>query len=224
MDCVPQGSLGTLRVCGSISRAAARHSLHSVALRGAFINIPISGVPDCSICRNKLGIVFDIRSENTATRGGTEIWIHVYILRFSQWAKSGPLLLRFVFKWLYTTVAPGVSVSHCLPKTDLWEAAGFTKVIDTFLVYSRAPLLSMCCRFFPAADWFSEWRCLTATVVCERHTLFSQEGDGEMGRWRKDRRCHPSRRRIHRSVTFPSTPESTVGFARLTALDSLVNR
>lgn len=66
------------RVCGSISPAAARHSLHSITLWGVFINIPISGVPDCSICRNKLGIVFDIRSENTPTRGGTQIWIHVH--------------------------------------------------------------------------------------------------------------------------------------------------
>lgn len=45
----------------SVLLAAAQYSLHTVTLWGVFINIPISAMPDCSICRNKLGIVFDIR-------------------------------------------------------------------------------------------------------------------------------------------------------------------
>lgn len=44
-----------------------RYSLHTVTLRGGFfifiINIPISGGPDCLICGNKLGSVFDVGVE-----------------------------------------------------------------------------------------------------------------------------------------------------------------
>lgn len=72
MDCVPKESPEAIRVSASVCQCVRDAtpvsclpplSIHyTPSPSGAFfINIPISAVPDCSICRNKLGIVFDIR-------------------------------------------------------------------------------------------------------------------------------------------------------------------
>lgn len=70
MDCIPKESPEAVCVSASVSMCVrrhggvllitAQHSFHTVTLWVVFIYIPISAVPDCLICRNKLGIVYDI--------------------------------------------------------------------------------------------------------------------------------------------------------------------
>lgn len=70
-----------------------------------------------------------------------------HILRFGQWAKSGPLLLCLLFKWLCTTPAPGVSLSRARrsrsTKTTSGKLPVLPEAIGTFPVFSRDPLLSL---------------------------------------------------------------------------------
>lgn len=65
-------------------------------------------------------------------------------------------------------------------KTDQ-AVCSSSQMIGGFRI-SRDPLLSLF-PILPAADWFSEWRCLTVTIFCKRLTLFSLERqwwDGKM--------------------------------------------
>lgn len=138
-----------------------------------------------------------------------------HILRFGQWAKPGPLLLCLLFKCLCTTLAPGVSLSH-----SRRTASGKLPVLPDFsgfLSWSIVVFIS----FFPAADWFSEWRCLTVDHHLQKtHFILTgrQRWDGKM--------------KVRQKVSFIVSLNSQVchtplnplkASQRLSVWDSLVN-
>lgn len=146
-----------------------------------------------------------------------------HILRFGQWAKSGPLLFRLLFKWLRTTPVPGVWLSRarrsCSTKTTSGKLPVLPKVIGTFPVFSRDPLLSLfpfSLQLTDSQNW-GAWQPPSSA----KDTLYSHRKAAV--RWKDDGKSKGVIHHVSQFTGLSHSPQSAEGFARLSAWDSLVN-
>ncbi len=212
----PKGvSRGHSRVCelarrrGGVLPAAAQHSLHTVTLWGIFINIPISAVPDCSICRNKLGIVFDIRLK-TLWQEETHKYEFVCMAHIEIWSMSqARAITPLLFKCLCTTRAPGESLS-CTRSTASWKLPVRPEVIGTFPGFSRDPLLSL----FPFSLQLTDspnggaWQSPSSA----KYTLYSHREAAL--RWKDEGKTEGVIHRVSQFTGLSHSPQSAEGFTK----------